>query len=149
MELALQGDEGALKELRKQKQEIKPHDTVVMHPDKKESHSIFKTMISKITKQGNAVYKLGGNSTLIDKGDHLKITADKNEEAMLKALKMAMAKYGSTLNVQGNLEFKKRVLMVSQKYDLKVNFTDPQMKKIQDQHQKQNQTQSTKKGMSR
>ncbi len=149
MELALQGDEGALKELRKQKQEIKPHDTVVMHPDKKESHSIFKTMINKITKQGNAVYKLGGNSTLIDKGDHLKITADKNEEAMLKALKMAMAKYGSTLNVQGNLEFKKRVLMVSQKYDLKVNFTDPQMKKIQDQHQKQNQTQSTKKGMSR
>lgn len=149
MELALQGDEGALKELRKQKQEIKPHDTVVMHPDKKESHSIFKTMINKITKQGNAVYKLGGNSTLIDKGDHLKITADKNEEAMLKALKMAMAKYGSTLNVQGNLEFKKRVLMVSQKYDLKVNFTDPQMKKIQNQHQKQKQTQSTKKGMSR
>lgn len=149
MELALQGDEGALKELRKQKQEIKSHDNVVMHPNKKESHSIFKTMISKITKQGNAVYKLGGNSTLIDKGDHLKITADKNEEAMLKALKMAMAKYGSTLNVQGNLEFKKRVLMVSQKYDLKVNFTDPQMKKIQDQHQRQNQTQSTKKGMSR
>jgi len=28
---------------------------------------------------------------------------------------------------QGNLEFKKRVLMVTQKYDLKVNFADPQM----------------------
>lgn len=149
MELALQGDEKALKELRKQKQEIKPHDNVVMHPDKKESHSIFKTMIDKITKQGNAVYKLSTNSKLIDKGDHLKITIDKNEEAMLKALKMAIAKYGSTLDIQGNIEFKKRVLMVSQKYDLKVNFTDPQMKKIQDQHQKQNQTQSTKKGMSR
>jgi G:T/U-mismatch repair DNA glycosylase len=149
MELALQGDEKALKELRKQKQEIKPHDNVVMHPDKKESHSIFKTMIDKITKQGNVVYKLSTNSKLIDKGDHLKITIDKDEEAMLKALKMAMAKYGSTLNVQGNLEFKKRVLLVSQKYDLKVNFTDPQMKKILDQHQKQSQTQPTKKGMSR
>ncbi|HEO99651.1 MAG TPA: hypothetical protein ENO02_10175 [Epsilonproteobacteria bacterium] len=149
MELALQGDEGALKELRKQKQEIKPDDTVLMHPDKKESHTIFTTMISKITKQGNAVYKLGGNSTLIDKNDHLKITIDKSEEAMLKALKMAIAKYGNSLNVQGNLEFKKRVLLVSQKYDLKVNFTDPQMKKIQDQLQRQNQTQSTKKGMTR
>jgi len=38
--------------------------------------------------------------------------------------------------------------MVTQKYDLKVNFTDPQMKKIQNQHQKQNINQS-KKGMSR
>ena len=59
---------------------------------------------------------------------------------MVKALNMAIAKYGNTLDVQGNLEFKKRVLMVTQKYDLKINFTDPQMKKIQDQHQKQNQT---------
>ncbi|MDD2399619.1 MAG: relaxase/mobilization nuclease domain-containing protein [Sulfurovum sp.] len=149
MELALQGDEGALKELRKQKQEIKPDDTVLLHPEKKESHTIFKTMIDKITKQGNAVYKLGENSKLIDKGDHLKITADKSDEAMLKALKMAIAKYGNTLNVQGNLEFKKRVLLVSQKYDLKVNFTDPQMKKIQDQHQKQKQTQSKNQGMRR
>ena len=51
MELALSGDEGALKELRKQKQEIKPDDKVLMHPKKKVSHSIFKTFISKITKQ--------------------------------------------------------------------------------------------------
>ena len=149
MELALSGDEGALKELRKQKQEIKPDDKVLMHPKKKVSHSIFKSFISKITKQGNAVYEVGRNSTVTDKGDHLKLSLEpKSDEAMLLALKMAVAKYGNTLDIQGNIEFKKHVLMVTQKYDLKVNFTDPQMKKIQDQHQKQNINQS-KKGMSR
>jgi len=148
MELALQGDEGALKELRKVKQEIKPNDSVLMHPKKKKSNSIFKTMISKITKQGNAVYEIGKNSKIIDKGDHLKISIDKSEADMVKALNMAIAKYGNTLDIEGSLEFKKRVLMVTQKYDLKINFTDPQMKKIQDQHQKQNTNQS-KKGMKR
>ena len=148
MMLALQGDEGALKELRKVKQEIKSNDSVLMHPQKKVSHSIFKTMLDKITKQGNAVYQIGEKSKITDKGDHLKISIDKSEADMAKALNMAIAKYGNTLDIQGNLEFKKRVLMVTQKYDLKVNFTDPQMKKIQDQHQKQNTNQS-KKGMKR
>jgi len=135
MELALSGDKGALKELRKQKQEIKPEDKVLMHPKKKVSHSIFKTFISKITKQGNAVYEVGKNSTVTDKGDHLKLSLEsKSDEAMLQALKMAVAKYGNTLDIQGNLEFKKRVLMVTQKYNLKVNFTDSQMQKIQEQH---------------
>jgi len=148
MELALSGDEGALKELRKQKQEIKPDDKVLMHPKKKVSHSIFKSFISKITKQGNAVYEVGKNSTVTDKGDHLKLSLEsKSDEAMLQALKMAVAKYGNTLDIQGNLEFKKRVLMVTQKYDLKVNFADPQMQKIKSEMQKQTQTQ--KQGMKR
>ncbi|RRS29882.1 MAG: hypothetical protein P794_09550 [Epsilonproteobacteria bacterium (ex Lamellibrachia satsuma)] len=156
IELALQGDEGALKELRKQKQEIKPDDKVLMHPKKKVSHSIFKSFISKITKQGNAVYEVGKNSTVTDKGDHLKLSLEsKSDEAMLQALKMAVAKYGNTLDIQGNLEFKKRVLMVTQKYDLKVNFADPQMQKIKSEIQKQlhskntAKTKNSKKGMSR
>lgn len=154
MELALSGDEEALKELRKQKQEIKPDDKVLMHPKKKVSHSIFKSFISKITKQGNAVYEVGKNSTVTDKGDHLKLSMEsKSDEAMLQALKMAVAKYGNTLDIQGNLEFKKRVLMVTQKYDLKVNFADPQMQKIKSEMQKQpqspNENKNSKKGMGR
>jgi len=142
MELALSGDEGALKELRKQKQEIKPDDKVLMHPKKKVSHSIFKSFISKITKQGNAVYEVGKNSTVTDKGDHLKLSLEsKSDEAMLQALKMAVAKYGNTLDIQGNIEFKKRVLMVTQKYDLKVNFADPQMQRIKSEMQKQSKSQ--------
>ena len=63
---------------------------------------------------------------------------------------MAVAKYGNTLDIQGNLEFKKRVLMVSQKYDLKVNFSDPQMQKIKTEFQIKTQTSTkSKKGMSR
>jgi len=154
MELALSGDEGALKELRKQKQEIKPDDKVLMHPKKKVSHSIFKSFISKITKQGNTVYEVGKNSTVTDKGDHLKLSLEsKSDEAMLQALKMAVAKYGNTLDIQGNIEFKKRVLMVTQKYDLKVNFADPQMQKIKSEIQRdpkaEDQTRNSQKGMSR
>ncbi|BAF73380.1 TraI/MobA(P) family conjugative relaxase [Sulfurovum sp. NBC37-1] len=151
MELALSGDEGALKELRKQKQEIKPDDKVLMHPKKEVSHSIFKSFISKVTKQGNAVYQVGKNSTVTDKGDHLKLSLEsKSDEAMLQSLKMAVAKYGNTLDIQGNLEFKKRVLMATQKYDLKVNFADPQMQKIKTETQtRADITKTPKKGMQR
>jgi hypothetical protein len=125
-----------------------------MHPKKKISHSIFKSFISKITKQGNAVYEVGKNSTVTDKGDHLKLSLEsKADEAMLQALKMAVAKYGNTLDIQGNIEFKKRVLMVTQKYDLKVNFSDQQMQKIKSEIQRDPkakiQTKNSKKGMSR
>jgi hypothetical protein len=71
---------------------------------------------------------------------------------MLQALKMAVAKYGNTLDIQGNIEFKKRVLMVTQKYDLKVNFADPQMQRIKSEMQQpknQTITKNNKKGMSR
>ena len=72
---------------------------------------------------------------------------------MLQALKMAVAKYGNTLDIQGNIEFKKRVLMVSQKYDLKVNFADSQMQKIKSEIKKQprtnHQTKDSRQGMTR
>ncbi len=70
---------------------------------------------------------------------------------MLQALKMAIAKYGNTLDIQGNLEFKKRVLMVSQKYNLKVNFTDSQMQKIKSEVQQSSkiENQNSKQGMNR
>jgi len=71
----------------------------------------------------------------------------KSDEAMLQALKMAVAKYGNTLDIQGNIEFKKRVLMVTQKYDLKVNFANPQMQRIKGEMQKQVKT--NKQGMKR
>jgi len=131
IEKALNGDEKALQELRKQKQPIKADDKVLMHPKKKISHSIFKSFISKITKQGNAVYELGVNSKVIDKGDHLKLSLNKSESDMAQALKMAIAKYGNTLNIQGNNEFKKQVLLVSQKYNLKIDFADKTMQQIQ------------------
>ena len=146
IEEALKGDAGALQQLRKQKQTIKPDDNVLLHPLKKVKHNIFKTMIKKITKQGNAVYELGGGK-IIDKGDHLKLSIEKSDEAVLTALKMAIAKYGTNLNVQGNIEFKKRILMVSQKNNLKVRFVDPQMQKIQEQHKPK--THQPKQGMKR
>ena len=103
-------------------------------------------MINKITKQGNVVYELGGGK-IIDKGDHLKLSIEKSDEAVLTALKMAIAKYGTNLDVQGNIEFKKRILMVSQKHKLKVNFVDPQMQKIQEQYHIK--TQRPKQGLKR
>ena len=122
-----------------------------MNPKKKVSHSIFKSFISKITKQGNAVYEVGKNSIVTDKGDHLKLSLEsKSDEAILQALKMAVAKYGSTLDIQGNIEFKKRVLMVTQKYNLKVNFVDPQMQRIKTEIQTKSDTNKIQKeGMSR
>ena len=148
IELALQGDEKALQQLRKQKQPIKPDDNVLYHPEKKMKHNIFKSMISKITKQGNAVYELG-RGKIIDKGDHLKLSIEKSDEAVLTALKMAIAKYGTNLDVQGDMEFKKRILMVSEKYDLEINFSDTTMKSIKKIHSKSIKAKEEKQGIKR
>ena len=64
VEEALKGDVGALQQLSKQKQTIKPDDNALHHPEKKVKYNIFKSMISNITKQGNTVYELGGGKMI-------------------------------------------------------------------------------------
>jgi len=49
---------------------------------------------------------------------------------------MAKEKFGDVLDVQGSLEFKKRVMMVNKRYELKIKFTDKAMKRVQEQGNK-------------
>jgi len=142
LEKALNGDKLSLEALRNTKMKFKPDENILRDPNGKINHKIWQSVKAKITKQGNVVYQVGKDSKIIDKGDHLKLSLQNNDKAILMALQMAKAMYGDTLDVKGDIAFKKHILMVSERYNLKLNFSNPVMKKIVTQNRQEKAKQS-------
>jgi hypothetical protein len=132
LERALGGDESALEALRRTKMMFKPNENILRHPQGKINHKIWESLKLQITKEGKAVYRIEGNGKIIDTGSYLKLTVEDNDRAILTSLQMAKEKFGERLDVQGSLEFKKRVMMVNERYELKISFTDKSMRRIQE-----------------
>jgi hypothetical protein len=86
------------------------------------------------------VYRIGDHAKIIDKGNRLRITIDSNELAIKEMLEMSIAKYGNNLDISGDLAFKQKVLAVTEKYDLKINFKDKTMQEIRKASQEVKQT---------
>ncbi len=126
---ALEGDTKALAALRKSKVKLQPDEKAILG---KTDHKIFITKDPHITKQGLVVYRIGDHGKIIDKGDRLRITIDNNELAIKEMLEMSIAKYGNNLDISGDLTFKQKVLAVTEKYDLKINFKDKTMQEIRE-----------------
>jgi len=133
LERALGGDESALEALRRTKMMFKPNENILRHPQGKIDHKIWESLKLQITKEGKAVYTIEGNGKVVDTGSYLKLTVEDNDRAILTSLQMAKEKFGERLDVQGGMEFKKRVMMVNERYDLKIHFTDKTMRRIQEQ----------------
>jgi len=126
---ALEGDTKALAALRKSKVKLQPDEKAILG---KTDHKIFITKDPHITKQGLVVYRIDDHGKIIDKGDRLRITIDNNELAIKEMLEMSIAKYGNNLDISGDLTFKQKVLAVTEKYDLKINFKDKTMQEIRE-----------------
>jgi len=131
LERALGGDEQALEALRNTKMMFKPNENILRHPKGKINHQLFESLKLQITKQGRAVYTIEQNSKIIDTGAYLKVTVEESDRAVLTSLQMAMDKYGKNLEVQGSSEFKKRVMMVNERYNLNLRFSNEDMKRVQ------------------
>lgn len=81
---------------------------------------------ARVRANGDLSYQLpdGRKEVIIDKGRKLLI-GDKFSDAMLDAsLKLAVAKFGSTLHLQGSEDFKKAVARRAGETKLKVSFAD-------------------------
>jgi len=131
---ALEGDSKALAALRKTKVKLEPNEKAILG---KTDHKIFITKDPHITKQGLVVYRIGDHGKIIDKGDRLRITIDSNELAIKEMLEMSIAKYGRNLDISGDLAFKQKVLAVTEKYDLTINFKDKTMQEIKEASKRQ------------
>ncbi|MBN2825821.1 MAG: relaxase/mobilization nuclease domain-containing protein [Campylobacterales bacterium] len=127
MQKALEGDRTALAVLRQTKPKLESDEKAILG---KTDHQVFITKNPLITKQGLVVYKAGENGKIIDKGDRLKVTIDNNEQAIKEMLEMAMAKYGRKLDINGDIAFKQKVLAVTEKFDLSIEFKDETMREI-------------------
>ncbi|CAA6824390.1 MAG: TraI protein [uncultured Sulfurovum sp.] len=136
LEKALNGDEKALEALRRTTMSFKANENILRHPQGKVNHKLWQSLKVQITKEGKAVYELEGNGKVIDTGVYLKVTVEDNDRAILTSLQMAKKKYGDVLDVQGSLEFKKRVMMVNERYALGIRFSDKAMRKVQEQENK-------------
>ncbi len=136
LERALGGDELALEALRRTKMVFKPNENILRHPQGKINHKIWESLKLQITKEGKAVYEIEEHGKIVDTGSYLKVTIEDSDRAILTSLEMATEKFGKRLDVQGSLEFKKRLMMVNERYDLKIEFVDRRMKRIQNQERK-------------
>ena len=136
LEKALEGDEKALEGLRRTTMTFKANENILRHPKGKINHQLWESLKVQITKEGKAVYAVEGEGKIIDTGAYLKITVEDNDRAILTSLQMAKKKYGDVLDVQGSIEFKKRLMMVNERYEMNVQFTDKAMKRVQEQENK-------------
>jgi len=146
LEKALGGDEQALAALRSTKVMFKPNENILRDPKGKIDHQIFESLKLQVTKQGRAIYTIEQNSKIIDTGAYLKVSVQESDRAVLTSLQMAMKKYGKDLEVQGSTVFKKRVMMVNERYQLNLRFSNEDMKKLQE---KKGNEKRVKKGMGR
>lgn len=137
-ELANQGDEKALAELRRHHN--KPPAIVTQNAiegvnskaDKGESNNIqfLRSMAYSVDGAGNVTYyadKSKQRALLIDSGKTVDVMQAKDIQAVEAGLRLAMQKFGSNLKIDGSKEFKQQVIEVALKAGLQVTFENKAM----------------------
>ena len=134
---AQQGDQVALDALRAREsaQSLKGNviSTSAASPD------IANLPIDNITKKGTIIYRAGRNAVR-DDGAKLQVSRGANSDGVEAALKIAVEKYGSNLNINGSPEFKAQVIRIATKSKLPITFTDASLEKMRLEYVNKEQT---------
>jgi hypothetical protein len=77
-----------------------------------------------ITRKGTIIYRAGA-SAIRDDGARLKVSRGADQAAMRCALRMAVARYGNRIAVNGSDAFKEQILMTAVADELRITFADP------------------------
>jgi hypothetical protein len=136
-ERAQAGDEVALAELRRQR-ERKPEPTgpnVIERGDRDQEEETERALIMRklaysIDRAGNVTYYADQSkhkALIVDAGNRVTVTADKDAQAVEAGLKLAIQKFGQHLTIEGNEAFKQQVIETVIKTGLHVSFDDKQM----------------------
>ena len=88
---------------------------------------VFPKMAPKVLKTGDVLYNLNG-ARVRDSGARLYLDADR-KDGIAAALRMARAKYGDRLRVEGDEAFKRAVVEAVVRHDMSVTFADAGMEK--------------------
>ena len=76
-----------------------------------------------VTKKGTLIYRVGA-SAIRDDGDKLQVSRGATQDGLEAALRMAMARYGDRITVNGSAEFKESVAHVAATANLPLTFDD-------------------------
>jgi hypothetical protein len=85
-----------------------------------------------ITRKGTIIYHVGA-SAIRDDGARLKVSHGADQAAMRCALRMAVARYGNRIAVNGSDAFKEQILMAAVADELRITFTDPALEQRRSQ----------------
>jgi hypothetical protein len=136
-ELANQGDEGAIAELRRQRATISldAEDNSIecaedSKPREKLAH-IARSMSYTVDRNGSVTYYADmtkRRALVVDQGQRVRVEAPQDRDAVEIGLRLALQKFGSNLDVQGSDEFKAQLIEAALKNNLAVEFSDPKMR---------------------
>ena len=76
-----------------------------------------------VTKKGTLIYRVGA-SAIRDDGDKLQVSRGATQDGLEAALRMAMARYGNRITVNGSAEFKESIAHAAATANLAITFDD-------------------------
>lgn len=96
-----------------------------------------------VTKNGTFIYRFGA-SAVRDDGDKIKVSRGADLAGLEAAMRMAMARFGSCITVNGSAAFKKQIVHAAVAANLSIRFSDDAL-----EHRRQQLDQSAKQKESR
>jgi hypothetical protein len=120
------GDQEALAALRARDTKREPRRDALTTPANASAPAGIK--LDNVTKKGTVIYR-DGPTSIRDDGDRLKVAKGSGNEALEAALKLAIAKYGPRIKVNGSDEFKERIAQVAAATKLNISFDDTKLEK--------------------
>lgn len=139
-EKAQQGNQAALFELRRQADRpshAEPGTPTVQGTDRQQEQDapINRRLSYEVDRRGDVHYSDGqGRRLFTDAGREVRTYQTKPQE-LETALRLAVQKFGPTLNVNGTDEYKKSVLDVVAKSGMRVKFADPALEQQRQQRE--------------
>lgn len=84
--------------------------------------------INNVTKNGNVIYSVA-SSIIIDSGKEISISKSPTNNGLEAAILMAKYRYGSNLKVNGNDEFKRKIVETVVNKNISITFDDANLEK--------------------
>lgn len=137
-DLANRGDEKALAELRRQRDTSPtptgPNAIEVSSKERDDERPrrapVAPALAYTVDRSGNVTYYADQEkrrALVIDSGQQVTVTADKDSQAVEAGLRLAVQKFGPGLKIEGSEEFKQQVIEVALKSGLRVEFDSKDM----------------------
>jgi hypothetical protein len=139
-ERAGQGDEKALAELRRQRQPARPvaealntiegSESAEKKRRQQEADAIARQLAYTVDRSGNVTYYADParrRAVVIDSGQRVTVAEPKDAQAVEAGLRLALAKWGPSLKIEGSEDFRRQVIDAAVRSGLRVEFEDKRM----------------------
>lgn len=122
------GNEQALAELRRKNVEATPDGDRIQPPADEQNamrNRVLRELDYRIHRNGDVTYSMKGKAALADTGHVVKVLQANDRDVIETGLRLAQAKFGDKLSINGSAEFRQQAVELAVEKNLRVSFTDP------------------------